>query len=50
MQNIGNLRGGVGRRYPDRRHLSCGSAAVLGSIPADRMWLRLLQALERSVV
>ncbi len=48
MLDPGNLRGGAGGRDPDCGDLSGGGADVPGGVSADRVRLRLLQALERS--
>ena len=48
LLDTGRLRGGAGRGHPHCRHFSRGGAAVPGGVFADRVRLRLLQALERS--
>ena len=48
MLFAGNLRGGAGLRHSDFCDFSGRDAAVSGSLPADRMWLRLLPALTSS--
>ena len=48
MHAAGHLCGGAGGGDPDRGDLPGGAADVSGGIPADRVRLRLLPALERS--
>ena len=48
MHAAGHLCGGPGGGDPDRGDLPGGAADVSGGIPADRVRLRLLPALERS--
>ena len=47
LLGFGRVRGGAGSRDPDRSHFPGGSADVSGVYPADRVRLRLLQAVRK---